>query len=99
MVTSVTSVTSWWQDAGPAMLAALSAGLAHKLNYSQSSLFVQLQKRLNQEQYRNRREAATRRPLRVLVVGGGPIGLRNAIELALMGHSVRVVEKRNGFSR
>lgn len=33
-------------------------------------------------------------PVKVLVVGGGPVGLRMAIELVLGGHKVTVVEKR-----
>ena len=36
---------------------------------------------------------------RVLVVGAGPVGLRAAIEAALLGAEVDVVEKRSSFSR
>ena len=36
---------------------------------------------------------------RVLVVGAGPVGLRAAIEAALLGARVDVVEKRKSFSR
>ena len=36
---------------------------------------------------------------KVLIVGGGPVGLRSAIEAALLGASVDVVEKRTEFSR
>eukprot|EP00466_Bigelowiella_natans_P017246 jgi/Bigna1/80711/fgenesh1_pg.73_\ len=36
---------------------------------------------------------------RVLVVGGGPAGLRCAIECALLGADVTVIEKRKGFTR
>ena len=36
---------------------------------------------------------------RVLIVGGGPVGLRSAIEAALLGAEVDVVEKRTQFSR
>lgn len=39
------------------------------------------------------------RPLRALIIGGGPVGLRLAIELKLSGHQVEVVEKRMDFSR
>jgi len=35
----------------------------------------------------------------VLVCGAGPVGLRTAVELALLGFRVRVVEKRPNFSR
>ena len=36
---------------------------------------------------------------RVLVIGAGPVGLRSAIEAALLGSKVDVLEKRNSFSR
>ena len=35
----------------------------------------------------------------VLVVGGGPIGLRAACELALLGHKVTLLEKRDAITR
>lgn len=35
----------------------------------------------------------------VLVVGAGPVGLRAAVEAAMLGARVDVVEKRGGFSR
>eukprot|EP00746_Dinoflagellata_sp_MGD_P033458 gnl/MRDRNA2_/MRDRNA2_17982_c0_seq1.p1 gnl/MRDRNA2_/MRDRNA2_17982_c0~~gnl/MRDRNA2_/MRDRNA2_17982_c0_seq1.p1 ORF type:complete len:681 (-),score=107.30 gnl/MRDRNA2_/MRDRNA2_17982_c0_seq1:105-2072(-) len=38
-------------------------------------------------------------PLRAVVVGAGPVGLRVAIELKLSGHDVRVLEKRMDFAR
>lgn len=37
--------------------------------------------------------------MRVLVVGAGPVGLRAAIEAALLGAKVDLVEKRISFSR
>ena len=36
---------------------------------------------------------------RVLIVGAGPVGLRTAVECALLGAKVDVVEKRTSFSR
>jgi len=38
-------------------------------------------------------------PLRVVVVGAGPVGLRLAIELQAAGHQVSVIDKRDRFSR
>lgn len=38
-------------------------------------------------------------PLRVLITGAGPIGLRTAAECAMLGMRVEVVEKRAVFSR
>jgi len=35
----------------------------------------------------------------VLIIGGGPCGLRTAIEAQLLGAKVVVVEKRDRFSR
>ena len=37
--------------------------------------------------------------LNVLIIGGGPIGLRTAIETALLGCRTVIVEKRTEFSR
>lgn len=37
--------------------------------------------------------------IKCLIIGGGPCGLRTAIELALMGAKVVVIEKRDSFSR
>ena len=37
--------------------------------------------------------------MRCLVIGAGPVGLRSAIEAALLGAKVDVVEKRDDFSR
>jgi len=37
--------------------------------------------------------------VKVLVIGAGPVGLRVAIETALLGARVVIVEKRDSFSR
>ena len=37
--------------------------------------------------------------VKVLVIGAGPVGLRVAIETALLGAHVVIVEKRDSFSR
>lgn len=36
---------------------------------------------------------------KVLVIGGGPIGLRAACEMSLLGHKVTLVERRDAVSR
>lgn len=36
---------------------------------------------------------------RVLIVGGGPAGLRTAIELLLLGADVTVIDKRHEYTR
>ncbi|KAK3096429.1 hypothetical protein FSP39_000031 [Pinctada imbricata] len=59
-------------------------------------LWAKLNKRQSLKEYR-RGEAC--RNTRVLVIGGGPCGLRVAIEAAFLGCKVVVVEKRDSFSR
>ena len=45
------------------------------------------------------RPAPTRDPARMVISGAGPVGLRAAVEAALMGMRVHVLEKRDEFSR
>ncbi|ETW08315.1 hypothetical protein, variant [Aphanomyces invadans] len=42
---------------------------------------------------------AAARSRQVVIVGGGPVGLRTAIEVALLGGEAIVVEKRSNFNR
>lgn len=37
--------------------------------------------------------------MRAVIVGGGPVGLRTAIELAMLGCDVEVLEARERFTR
>ena len=60
------------------------------------ALYPLLDARVNQPEYERQKAC---RGKRVLIVGGGPVGLRAAIEAALLGASVDVVEKRTDFSR
>lgn len=45
------------------------------------------------------KRSAAGRDLHVLIIGGGPVGLRLSIECALLGLRCTVVEKRDKFSR
>ncbi|KAM9815716.1 F-actin-monooxygenase mical2b isoform X1 [Syngnathus typhle] len=59
-------------------------------------LWTKLDKRAQQKVYsQNKASQGTR----CLIIGGGPCGLRTAIELALLGCNVVVIEKRDTFSR
>ncbi|XP_027128123.1 F-actin-monooxygenase mical2b isoform X1 [Larimichthys crocea] len=60
------------------------------------ALWTKLDKRAQHKVY-NQNKACE--GTRCLVIGGGPCGLRTAIELALLGCKVVVIEKRDTFSR
>ncbi|XP_038563092.1 protein-methionine sulfoxide oxidase mical2b-like isoform X3 [Micropterus salmoides] len=60
------------------------------------ALWTKLDKRAQHKVY-NQNKAC--QGTRCLVIGGGPCGLRTAIELALLGCKVVVIEKRDTFSR
>ncbi|KAE9119958.1 hypothetical protein PF001_g18605 [Phytophthora fragariae] len=66
-----------------------------KLGFRQKQLFKLLDARFTMDVYK-RRPAAGKR---VCIVGAGPVGLRAAVELALLGGHVTVLEKRKRFSR
>ncbi|XP_064616529.1 LOW QUALITY PROTEIN: protein-methionine sulfoxide oxidase mical3b-like [Liolophura sinensis] len=65
-------------------------------SWKAQSIWVKLDKRASHKDYR-RGEAC--KNTRVLVIGAGPCGLRVAIEAALLGAKVVLVEKRDRFSR
>ncbi|XP_044048502.1 protein-methionine sulfoxide oxidase mical2b isoform X4 [Siniperca chuatsi] len=60
------------------------------------ALWTKLDKRAQHKVY-NQSKAC--QGTRCLIIGGGPCGLRTAIELALLGCKVVVIEKRDTFSR
>ncbi|XP_040893606.1 protein-methionine sulfoxide oxidase mical2b isoform X3 [Toxotes jaculatrix] len=60
------------------------------------ALWTKLDKRAQHKVY-NQNKACW--GTRCLIIGGGPCGLRTAIELALLGCKVVVIEKRDTFSR
>eukprot|EP00049_Salpingoeca_infusionum_P004427 m.79151 g.79151 ORF g.79151 m.79151 type:complete len:1531 (-) comp12559_c2_seq1:1806-6398(-) len=70
------------------------ATLPH-LNYKQRNLFKVLdqQRALSQTNYNHCKA------LSVAVIGAGPVGLRTAIGMALLGSQVVVVERRHNFTR
>uniref|UniRef100_A0A672INC3 F-actin-monooxygenase mical1-like n=1 Tax=Salarias fasciatus TaxID=181472 RepID=A0A672INC3_SALFA len=71
--------------------------LKEKLNYWKAkALWSKLDKRASHADYQQGK-ACTKN--KCLVLGAGPCGLRVAIELALLGAQVVVLEKRESFSR
>ncbi|XP_059927862.1 F-actin-monooxygenase MICAL2 isoform X3 [Gadus macrocephalus] len=60
------------------------------------ALWSKLDKRFAHKEYKKGQACVG---TKCLVIGGGPCGLRTAIELALMGAKVVVIEKRDSFSR
>uniref|UniRef100_UPI0037E75759 protein-methionine sulfoxide oxidase mical3a isoform X3 n=1 Tax=Semicossyphus pulcher TaxID=241346 RepID=UPI0037E75759 len=71
--------------------------LKSKLNYWKAkALWAKLDKRAGQKEYKKGRACAN---AKCLIIGAGPCGLRTAIELALLGAKVVLLEKRDAFSR
>ncbi|XP_041803216.1 F-actin-monooxygenase MICAL2 isoform X4 [Chelmon rostratus] len=60
------------------------------------ALWSKLDKRMSHKEYKKGQACVG---TKCLIIGGGPCGLRTAIELALMGAKVVVIEKRDSFSR
>lgn len=65
-------------------------------SWKAKALWSKLDKRMAHKEYEKGQVCAG---TRCLIIGGGPCGLRTAIELALMGAKVVVIEKRDSFSR
>ncbi|TYZ69480.1 hypothetical protein PybrP1_007369 [[Pythium] brassicae (nom. inval.)] len=73
----------------------VKAAVAPKLGFRQKQLFKLLDAKLNGP-------TAAAKPAarkRVCIIGAGPVGLRAAVEMALLGAHVVVLEKRRHFSR
>ncbi|KAK2851884.1 hypothetical protein Q5P01_008160 [Channa striata] len=71
--------------------------LKERLNYWKAkALWTKLDKRASHADYQQGKVCSKNK---CLVLGAGPCGLRTAIELALLGAQVVVLEKRESFSR
>eukprot|EP00966_Prymnesium_polylepis_P289303 6682846-Prymnesium_polylepis.1 len=84
------------EDPGASPLALLSEALKSRLPHRLQQFFATLRQRAALPQYG---EGAPCDALSVLIVGAGPVGLRTAIELTLLGARVTVTESRARFSR
>ncbi|KAG3027717.1 hypothetical protein JG687_00002272 [Phytophthora cactorum] len=73
----------------------IKAAVYSKLSFRHKQLFKLLDARFNLDVY-TRKHAARKR---VCIIGAGPVGLRAAVETALLGGQVIVLEKREQFSR
>ncbi|CAN7994467.1 unnamed protein product, partial [Ixodes pacificus] len=81
----------------PSPLPAFYPRLKAKLrSWRAASLWAKLDKRAAHKCY-NRGKACM--GMRVLIIGGGPCGIRAAIEAQLLGAKVVVLEKRDRYSR
>mmetsp|Transcript_6605 Transcript_6605/g.14372 ORF Transcript_6605/g.14372 Transcript_6605/m.14372 type:complete len:1049 (+) Transcript_6605:90-3236(+) len=76
--------------------------LVPNLNFKMAAIFRTLDKRIKEEGAKRKHGLYIARPLEgleVVVCGAGPVGLRCAVEMQMLGAKVVVLEKRKGFSR
>ncbi|OWZ09213.1 MICAL (molecule Interacting with CasL)-like protein [Phytophthora megakarya] len=73
----------------------IKSAVYSKLGFRHKQLFKLLDARFNMDVYK-RKPAAKKR---ICIIGAGPVGLRAAVETALLGGQVVVLEKRKHFSR
>ncbi|TKS70175.1 [F-actin]-methionine sulfoxide oxidase MICAL2 [Collichthys lucidus] len=84
-------------DLDPADSSSFYSSLKAKVTtWKAKALWSKLDKRISHKEYKKGQACAG---TKCLIIGGGPCGLRTAIELALMGAKVVVIEKRDSFSR
>ncbi|XP_036958971.1 F-actin-monooxygenase mical1 isoform X2 [Acanthopagrus latus] len=84
-------------EINPKDFRSFYAKLKERLNYWKAkALWTKLDKRAAHPDYQQGKVCAKNK---CLVLGAGPCGLRTAIELALLGAQVVVLEKRESFSR
>lgn len=83
-------------DINPKNYKTIFTSLKAKLKtWKCQTLFNKLEKKSKHVDYKNKPCAKTK----VLIIGAGPVGLRTAVEIALLGAHVIVIEKRDSFSR
>uniref|UniRef100_A0A8C4I1H3 F-actin monooxygenase n=1 Tax=Dicentrarchus labrax TaxID=13489 RepID=A0A8C4I1H3_DICLA len=84
-------------DLDPADNGTFYSSLKAKVTtWKAKALWSKLDKRMSHKEYKKGQSCVG---TKCLIIGGGPCGLRTAIELALMGAKVVVIEKRDSFSR
>ncbi|XP_077374586.1 F-actin-monooxygenase mical2b isoform X1 [Festucalex cinctus] len=84
-------------DLDPSEHGNFYKSLKAKVSYWKAkALWSKLDKRMCHKEYK-KGEACV--GTKCLIIGGGPCGLRTAIELAMMGAKVVLIEKRDSFSR
>ncbi|XP_053283541.1 F-actin-monooxygenase mical2b isoform X1 [Pleuronectes platessa] len=84
-------------DLDPADNSTFYSSLRAKVTtWKANALWSKLDKRMSHKEYQKGQACVG---TKCLIIGGGPCGLRTAIELALMGAKVVVIEKRDSFSR
>ncbi|KAF7211990.1 F-actin-monooxygenase MICAL2 isoform X2 [Nothobranchius furzeri] len=84
-------------DLDPAEHKTFYSGLKAKVtSWKAKALWSKLDKRMSHKEYKKGQACEG---TKCLIIGGGPCGLRTAIELTLMGAKVVVIEKRDSFSR
>ncbi|XP_062417747.1 F-actin-monooxygenase MICAL2 isoform X3 [Pungitius pungitius] len=84
-------------DIDPAENDTFYSSLKAKVtSWKAKALWSKLDKRTSHKEYKKGQACAG---TKCLIIGGGPCGLRTAIELALLGAKVVVIEKRDSFSR
>uniref|UniRef100_A0A3P8WC96 Microtubule associated monooxygenase, calponin and LIM domain containing 1 n=1 Tax=Cynoglossus semilaevis TaxID=244447 RepID=A0A3P8WC96_CYNSE len=84
-------------DINPKDFRTFYGNLKERLNYWKAkALWTKLDKRASHADYQQGKVCMKNK---CLVLGSGPCGLRTAIELALLGAQVVVLEKRESFTR
>lgn len=92
----LTSTLNLQNKAGPQISHTIKIELCLLINYAQGHLFRILDAKV--KEFR-RLEFASCQSLNVVVIGAGPVGLRAAIDLALLGCNVTIIERRTTFTR